>query len=111
MGETGELQVKPLWESVVLPMRGSAGAASYDLCATNSCIISSWGKGAIETNLAVSLPLGIYARIAPHSRFATSNFIDIGVGVLDSDYWGETKVVLFNYSTKNFTIQPGDWIA
>ena len=62
MGEemrgTGELQVKILWENAVLPVRGSAGAAGYDLCAAGSCVIPSRGKGTMETGLAVALPVG-----------------------------------------------------
>ena len=42
-GETGELQVKLLRGNAVLPARGSAGAAGYDLCAASNCIIPSRG--------------------------------------------------------------------
>ena len=61
MGETGDLQVKLLRGNAVLLARGSAGAAGYDLCAANNCVIPSWGKGTIETSLAASLPRGTYA--------------------------------------------------
>ena len=83
---TNELQVKILRENGVLPMRGSAGAAGYDLCAASSYVIPSRGKGTVETGLAVALPSGTYARIAPRSGLAIHNFIDVGVGVVDSDY-------------------------
>ena len=59
----------------------------------------------------MSLPLGTYACIAPRSRLAIRNFIDVGVGVVDSDYQGEIKVVLFNHSAEDFAIQAGDRIA
>ena len=42
---------------------------------------------------------------------AIRNFIDVGAGVVDSDYQGEIKVVLFNHSAEDFAIQAGDWIA
>ena len=111
MGETGELQVKFLWGNAVLPARGSAGAAGYDLCAASNCVIPFRGKGTIETGLVVSLPLGTYARIAPHSGLAIRNFIDVGAGVVDLDYQGEIKVVLFNDSAEDVVVQAGDWIA
>ena len=95
MGETGELQVKLLRGNAVLPARGSAGAVGYDLCAASNCIISPRGKRTVETGLAVTLPPGTYARIAPRSGLAIKNFIDVGAGVVDSDYQGEIKVVLF----------------
>ena len=59
----------------------------------------------------MSLPPGNYAWIAPRSELATRNFINIGMGVVDLDYWGEIKVVLFNHSIEDFAIQADDWIA
>ena len=112
MGEemrgTGELQVEILRENAVLPVRGSAGAASYDLCVVGSCVIPSQGKGTVATRLAVALPSSTYLRIAPFSGLAIHNFIDFGVGVVDSDYQGEIKVILFNHSAKDFKVQAGD---
>ena len=86
MGETGELQVKLLQGDAVLLARGSVGVASYDLCVAHNCVIPSRGKGIVETRLAVSLPPGTYPQIAPRSVLAAKNFIDVGAGVLDSDY-------------------------
>lgn len=42
-------------------------------------------------------------RIAPRSGLASKNFIDTGAGVIDADYRGEVKVLLFNFSGVNFT--------
>ena len=69
------------------------------------------GKGVVQTRLVVSLPLGVYARIAPCSGLAVKKFIDVGAGVIDSDYRGEIGVVLFNHSAMNFSVQVGDRIA
>ena len=88
----------------MLPAWGSAGAVGYDLYATSNYIIPSRGKGTVDTGLAVSLPPGTYARIAPHSGLAIRNFIDVGARVVDSDYWGEIKVILFNHSAEDFTV-------
>ena len=59
----------------------------------------------------MSLPLGTYARIAPRSGLAIRNFIGVGVGVVDLDYRGEIKVVLFNHFAEDFAVQAGDRIA
>ena len=92
-------------------MRGSGGAAGYDLCAAGNCVIPSQGKGTIETRLAVALPPGSYAHIAPHLGLAIHNFIDVRAGVVDLGYRGEIKVVLFNHSAKDFQVQVDDQIA
>ena len=33
------------------------------------------------------------------------------MGVVDLDYWGKTKVVLFNHFSKDFVVHAGDQIA
>ena len=59
----------------------------------------------------MAIPHGNYGRIAPRSGLAAKNFIDIGAGVIDSDYRGEVKVLLFNFNTTPFTVNVGDRIA
>lgn len=39
------------------------------------------------------------------------NGIQTGAGVVDRDYTGEVKVILFNHSQKDFAIKKGDRIA
>ena len=95
----------------MLPVCGNVGAAGYDMCVAGSCIIPSQSKGTVETALAVSLLVGTYARDAPHSGIAIWNFIDVGMAVVDLDYRGAIKVVLFNHCVQDFAIQVGDRIA
>ena len=39
------------------------------------------------------------ATAAPRSGLAWKNFIDTGAGVIDADYRGEVKVLLFNHES------------
>lgn len=55
--------------------------------------------------------LWLDGRVAPRSGLASKHFIDTGAGVIDADYRGEVKVLLFNFSEVDFTIQQGDRIA
>ncbi len=50
-------------------------------------------------------------RIAPRSGLASKNFIDTGAGVIDADYRGQIKVLLFNHAETDFHIKKGDRIA
>ena len=56
-------------------------------------------------------PSGVYARIAPRSGLAAKNRIAVGGGVIDPDYDGEVKVILFNHGDEDFIVNPGDRIA
>lgn len=55
--------------------------------------------------------MGVYAQIAPHSRLAIWNFIDVGVGFINSDYWVEIKILLFNQFAEDFDMKASDQIA
>jgi len=60
----------------------------------------------------VSQPEGTYARIAPRSGLAWRHGIQVGAGVVDSDYTGEVKVVLFNQDPSlPFEVRRGYRIA
>ena len=97
--------------NVVLPKRGSEGATRYDLCASCNCIIPSRGKELVQTGLAIGLPSGVSARIAPRFGPSLKKFIDVGAGVVDSDYRGELGVVLYNHSEEDFKVNEGDRVA
>ena len=107
----GMLKVQKLSNNAALPKRSTDGAAGYDLCASQNCTIPAKGKGLVRTGLAISFPAGLYARIAPRSGLALKKFIDVGAGVVDSDYRGEVGVVLFNHGDQDFEVKMGDRIA
>ena len=107
----GILKVQKLSNNAALPKRSIDGAAGYNLCASQDCTIPAGGKGLVKTGLSISFPTGLYARIAPRSGLALKKFIDVGAGVVDSDYRGEVGVVLFNQGDQDFEVKMGDRIA
>ena len=48
------------------------------------------------------LTLCVDGRIAPRSGLASKHHIDRGEGVIDADYRGDVKVLLFNHGEKDF---------
>ncbi|KAL4884330.1 dUTPase-like protein [Aspergillus karnatakaensis] len=105
------LLVKKLTDSARAPTRGSAFAAGYDLYSAKEIVIPAKGKALVDTGLAIAVPEGTYGRVAPRSGLASKHFIDTGAGVIDADYRGEVKVLLFNFSDVDFTIKEGDRVA
>ncbi|KKF94514.1 Deoxyuridine 5'-triphosphate nucleotidohydrolase [Ceratocystis platani] len=105
------LYVKKLSDKAKLPVRGSAFAAGYDLSASKDTTIPARGKALVSTDLSIACPAGTYGRIAPRSGLAAKHFIDTGAGVIDADYRGEVKVLLFNHHDADFEVKEGDRIA
>ena len=69
-----------------LPVRGTEGAARYDLAVAQVAVVPAHGKCLVKTGLAMALPPGCYGRIASRSRLALKKFIDVGAGIIDADY-------------------------
>ncbi|TAQ84836.1 hypothetical protein B7494_g6840 [Chlorociboria aeruginascens] len=105
------LLIKKLSDKARLPTRGSAFAAGYDLYAARETVVPARGKALVETDLSMAVPGGTYGRIAPRSGLASKHMIDTGAGVIDADYRGQVKVLLFNHGERDFEVKEGDRIA
>lgn len=126
------LQIKKLSEKARLPTRGSAFAAGYDLYAARDTVIPARGKALVDTDISIAVPADTCkfptasllldhksltrkilkdGRIAPRSGLAAKHFIDTGAGVIDADYRGPVKVLLFNHADADFEVKEGDRVA
>ena len=108
------VKIKKLSENARIPEYASAGSAGADLYnALGDVTIDAGESVAIVTGIAMQIPEGyvglVYARsgLACKSGLAPAN----KVGVIDSDYRGEIKVVLFNHSKEPRTVASGERIA
>jgi len=108
---TPAMLVKRLRPEAALPVRGSSDAAGFDLSACEAAVVPKGSKAIVKTGLSLAVPKGTYARIAPRSGLAAKKMIDVGAGVVDSDYRGEVGVVLFNHGELDFAVAAGDRIA
>lgn len=106
------LRVKKIHPDAELPSRATIGSAGYDLTSVESHVILPGHRAVVSTGLVLEIPENTYGRVAPRSGLAVKHGIQVGAGVIDSDYRGEVKVVLFNHDVnKTFVIKPGYRIA
>ena len=88
-----KLLIKKLHKDAIIPKKGSPGAAAYDLYSIEDYTLKQFERKWIKTGIAISIPKGWYGRVASRSGLSSKG-IDIGAGVLDSDYTGEVKVLI-----------------
>jgi dUTP pyrophosphatase len=93
------------------PSYAYPGDAGADLCAAADTVIPARGKMLVSTGIRLALPEGHVGLIWPRSGMAVKHGIDCGAGVIDSQYRGEVKVLLFNHSDGEHFIKQGDRIA
>ena len=108
-----KIKIKKLDPKAVIPTKGSDAAAGVDLHAPKALVIHPNSNGVVSTGLAVEIPDGYFGAIFARSGMATRKGLRPAncVGVIDSDYRGEIKVVLHNDSDIIRPVQEGDRIA
>ena len=108
-----KIKIKKLDPKAVIPTRGSNAAAGVDLHAPKALVIHPNSNGVVSTGLAVEIPDGYFGAIFARSGMATRKGLRPAncVGVIDSDYRGEIKVVLHNDSDIIRPVQEGDRVA
>ena len=105
------LQIVKMHKDAISPCRGSDKAAGYDLFSIQDYVIPPNTVGLIDTGIAAKFPSGTYGRLAGRSGLALHNNITVLGGVLDPDYTGTIKVLLYNFGPIDFPIKQTDRIA
>jgi hypothetical protein len=67
------MQVKKLTDLAIIPVRGSAFAAGFDLSSAYNLVVPKKGKAIVKTDLAIAIPENTYARIG--EEFAANAFL------------------------------------
>lgn len=94
-------------EKSIIPSHGTQFAAGYDIYAYSDIVIPPWSSALIGTGVKMVIPTGMYGRIAARSGLSVKKNIDVGAGIIDSDYRGEIKVLLRNQSDNEVVISYG----
>jgi len=110
------VRIHRLRPDVPLPKYETAGAAGFDLAASDDTTVPPGGVALVPTGLVIEVPaghfLGVFARSSTPLRRGL--MVANGVGVIDEDYCGpkdEVKVAVFNFTAAPVTVARGDRIA
>lgn len=99
----------------ILPEYETKSSAGMDLRANieESIILKPMQRILIPTSLFIELPDGYEAQIRPRSGLAYKKGITVlnSPGTIDSDYRGEIKILLINFSDEDFEVKDGERIA
>jgi dUTP pyrophosphatase len=111
-----DVRVRRLAADVALPRYQTAGAAGFDLAASEAVTIEPGQIALVPTGLVIEVPdghfLGIFARSSTPLRRGL--MVANGVGVVDSDYCGATdeiKIQVLNFTSSPVSVAAGDRLA
>ena len=102
-------------KDIPLPRYMTPGSAGMDVFITidEPLILAPGGINLLPTGFAMALPLGYEAQIRPRSGLAVKHGIGLinTPGTVDSDYRGEVKIAVINFSRSPYTFKRGDRVA
>ena len=103
------------FNNIPLPSYSTSGSAGMDIRAAikEPINLKPMEVEMITTNLSVEIPEGFEIQVRPRSGLAAKHGIGIlnSPGTIDSDYRGEVKIILINFSKEEFLIKSGERIA
>jgi len=110
------VRIRRLHPSVPLPEYQTAGAAGFDLAASEDIVVAPSSIALIPTGLVIQVPaghfLGIFARSS--TPLKRGLMVANGVGVIDRDYCGpedEIKIQVLNFTAQPVQVKKGDRLA
>jgi dUTP pyrophosphatase len=102
-------------QDLPLPIRMTAQAAGFDLCAAVDApaVIQPGDIFLVPCGFAMAIPVGYEAQVRPRSGLASKFGVTLinSPGTIDSDYRGQVHVPLINHGKQPFTIERGTRVA
>lgn len=65
----------------------------------------------VSTDISIELPRETYGRLASRSGLAANHGIHVTGGVIDDDFTGIVKVILYNFGKHDYVVNVGDRIC
>ena len=107
------IKAKKLHPDAKIPKKATDGSAGFDLHSVETVIVAPGEHRSVSTGLAFEIPEGYAMLIYARSGYAKKYGITLSnaVGVIDSDYRGEVKILIHNTGTTEVTFKASDRIA
>lgn len=111
--EMVDVQIQKLTETAKVPTYAHTTDACADIYADETVIINPGETKLISTGIAIALPMAYVVHIYPRSSIGAKTPLRLSnsVGVIDSGYRDEIKIIYTNTGTEPFGIEKGDRIA
>jgi dUTP pyrophosphatase len=108
-----KINIVKLNENAIIPQYATEQSAGVDLCSIEKLSIAPMCRALVHTGLAIALPVGYEAQVRPRSGLALKKGVTVlnSPGTIDADYRGEIGVILANFGSDWFEVNPGDRVA
>lgn len=106
-----KIKFKKLSPSAVVPTKAHQSDAGFDLASVEDITIESNSRHAIDTGIAVEVPLGYYGMVLGRSGNTMRKGLVGQTGIIDTGYYDAIKVMAFNTTDEPIQINIGDRVG
>lgn len=110
-----KIKIKALFPGSSVPEKAHPQDASLNLfaCLNRNEVIKSGERKVIPCGIAIEMPPGFGLFIVPRGGLSVKHGITVhnSPGLIDSNYFGEVKVIVHNDSQESFNVFPDAQIA
>ena len=92
------------------PQKWTVGSTCYDLFAARNVVLEPASTRSVETDIGFCFYNKYVAKIYPWLSVSLKSVL-VGGGILDSDFRGNVRVILHNFSANRVEFNTGDRIA
>jgi dUTP pyrophosphatase len=111
--EIADIKIQKLTETAIVPKYAHETDACADLYADETINIQPGQTVLISTGIAMAIPEGYVVHVYPRSSIGAKTPLRLSnsVGVIDSGYRDELKIIYTNTGNEIFTVNKGERIA
>lgn len=103
------------YDDAIVPSYQTEGAAGFDFYVylDKPYVLKPGEIKDFGTGIGVEIPSGYELRLSSRSGLSFKNHVSLmnGIGVIDSDFRDEMRILLMNFGDKDFIVEPGMRIA
>ena len=100
------VEFKRFTQNATLPCKATPGSAGLDLYSAESVSVPPHGgKAVVTTDIGIKLPSNTCGVIMSRSGLVINNSVTVFSGLIDSDYTGPIKLVIFNHGPQEFVVE------
>ena len=92
-----EVKIRLTSRNAHVPTKGMTGLACFDLYSAENNILNSWSSRSISTDLKFKISDQFFCKIYSRSRQFLREIVTVEGGIIDSDFRGALKELMFNH--------------
>ena len=111
-GRKEEIIFKKLIPEAIMPTKANASAAGFDMYSSKDYTVSPWSNCLIETGIGLkNVPSDTFYKLESRSGLAFTDKIVLVAGIIDADYEGSLKCLIFNFNDSAYHVRKGQKIC